>query len=169
MRRTRSGCCARAASGHAAVLPSPAMNSRRRIVHSSEPLYGRPTAAEALWERASTEDYCDCVAPKSVAIGGKPDSPLVPTVAVTCRSTLSTANGSTRYPKPAELSAVAYGRAPEYPSINGRSSLTVSETCSARLAGSRRLLPNGLHQSCERWWWLAHGQKKWRNATIPRS
>ena len=26
-----AGCCARAASGHAAVLPSPAMNSRRRI------------------------------------------------------------------------------------------------------------------------------------------
>jgi len=34
-----AGCCARAASGHAAaVLPSPAMNSRRRISHASEPL-----------------------------------------------------------------------------------------------------------------------------------
>ena len=30
-RRTLSGCCARAASGQAAALPSPAMNSRRRI------------------------------------------------------------------------------------------------------------------------------------------
>src|SRR5262249_11043236 len=26
-----AGCCARAANGHAAALPSPAMNSRRRI------------------------------------------------------------------------------------------------------------------------------------------
>jgi hypothetical protein len=33
MRRTRSPCCARAASGHAAALPRPAMNSRRRIGH----------------------------------------------------------------------------------------------------------------------------------------
>ena len=31
MRRTRSACCARTANGHAAALPSPAMNSRRRI------------------------------------------------------------------------------------------------------------------------------------------
>jgi hypothetical protein len=31
IRRTRSGCCARATSGHAAALPIPAMNSRRRI------------------------------------------------------------------------------------------------------------------------------------------
>ena len=31
IRRTRSPCCARAASGRAAALPSPAMNSRRRI------------------------------------------------------------------------------------------------------------------------------------------
>ena len=31
MRRTRSPCCARAASGHAAAPPSSAMNSRRRI------------------------------------------------------------------------------------------------------------------------------------------
>jgi hypothetical protein len=29
MRRTRSACCARAASGHAAVLPRSVMNSRR--------------------------------------------------------------------------------------------------------------------------------------------
>jgi hypothetical protein len=28
-RRMRSGCCARATSGHAAAPPSPAMNSRR--------------------------------------------------------------------------------------------------------------------------------------------
>jgi hypothetical protein len=38
MRGTRSPCCARAASGHAAVLPSPAMNSRRRIRHLPKPL-----------------------------------------------------------------------------------------------------------------------------------
>jgi hypothetical protein len=31
MRRIRSGCCARATTGHAAALPTPAMNSRRRI------------------------------------------------------------------------------------------------------------------------------------------
>ena len=30
-RRIRSGCCARATSGHAAALPSAAMNSRRLI------------------------------------------------------------------------------------------------------------------------------------------
>ena len=33
MRRTRSACCARATTGHAAELPSLAMNSRRRIGH----------------------------------------------------------------------------------------------------------------------------------------
>jgi len=32
MRRARSPCCARAASGHAAAIPSPAMNSRRCIL-----------------------------------------------------------------------------------------------------------------------------------------
>jgi hypothetical protein len=32
--------CAAASSGHAAAPPSPAMNSRRRISHASEPLYG---------------------------------------------------------------------------------------------------------------------------------
>ena len=32
MRRTRSGCCARAASGHAAAPPSSVMNSRRSII-----------------------------------------------------------------------------------------------------------------------------------------
>src|SRR5271169_5796060 len=38
-------CCARAASGHTATPPSPAMKSRRRISHASEPLYGQqPTA-----------------------------------------------------------------------------------------------------------------------------
>jgi hypothetical protein len=31
MRRTRSACCARATTGHAAELPSPAMNARRFI------------------------------------------------------------------------------------------------------------------------------------------
>jgi hypothetical protein len=33
--RTRPSCCAHAASGHAAALPSPAMNSRRRILDTS--------------------------------------------------------------------------------------------------------------------------------------
>ena len=31
MRRTRSPCCARAASGHAAAVPRDVMNSRRLI------------------------------------------------------------------------------------------------------------------------------------------
>jgi hypothetical protein len=33
MRRICDCCCARATNGHAAALPSPAMNSRRRICH----------------------------------------------------------------------------------------------------------------------------------------
>jgi hypothetical protein len=33
-------CCVRAITGHAAALPSPAMNSRRRIGHASKPLCG---------------------------------------------------------------------------------------------------------------------------------
>jgi hypothetical protein len=42
IRRIRSGCCARAASGQAAAVPpSPAMNSR----HASGPLYRQPIAA----------------------------------------------------------------------------------------------------------------------------
>src|SRR6516164_6826951 len=41
MRRTRSACCcARATTGHTAALPSPAMNSRRRIGHASKPHAG---------------------------------------------------------------------------------------------------------------------------------
>jgi len=36
-----AGCCARATTGHAAALPSPTMNSRRRISHASQPLYGQ--------------------------------------------------------------------------------------------------------------------------------
>ena len=39
MRRMRSGCCARAASGHAAAPPSSVMNSRRLM----RPTAGRPT------------------------------------------------------------------------------------------------------------------------------
>src|SRR5215470_15379473 len=36
MPRTRiAACCARATTGHTAVLPSPAINSRRRIGHAS--------------------------------------------------------------------------------------------------------------------------------------
>jgi hypothetical protein len=34
-RRTRSVCCAHATTGHAAALPSPAMNFRRRVRHPS--------------------------------------------------------------------------------------------------------------------------------------
>jgi hypothetical protein len=37
-RRVRSPCWARAASGHAAAVPSPAMKSRRLISHSLNPL-----------------------------------------------------------------------------------------------------------------------------------
>jgi len=40
MRRTRSACCARATSDHAAALPSPAMSSRRRIRHPLKLLCG---------------------------------------------------------------------------------------------------------------------------------
>ena len=36
MRRIRSGCCARAASGHAAAPPRAAMNARRLISHPSD-------------------------------------------------------------------------------------------------------------------------------------
>jgi hypothetical protein len=35
-------CCARATTGHAPALPSPAMNARRRIGHASKPLCGQP-------------------------------------------------------------------------------------------------------------------------------
>jgi hypothetical protein len=52
MRRIRSGCCGRAADGHAAVLPRPAMNSRRRMLDPSHWLCyrgrGRRTRA---WDR----------------------------------------------------------------------------------------------------------------------
>jgi hypothetical protein len=40
-------CCACAGDTHAAA-PSPAMNSRRRISHASEVLYGEPIAVTAL-------------------------------------------------------------------------------------------------------------------------
>jgi len=44
-RPRRIGLRARAASGHTAAPPSPRMNSRRRISHASQPLYGQqPTA-----------------------------------------------------------------------------------------------------------------------------
>jgi hypothetical protein len=35
MRRTRLGCCARAVTGRTAMLPNPAMNSRRHSITSS--------------------------------------------------------------------------------------------------------------------------------------
>jgi hypothetical protein len=37
-------------TGHAAALPSPAMNSRRRIAHAPKPLYEQPIAVGAAWE-----------------------------------------------------------------------------------------------------------------------
>jgi len=47
MRRTRSPCCPRAASGHAAAPPSPAMNSRRRRQMLTWPFLARePIEAE---------------------------------------------------------------------------------------------------------------------------
>jgi len=44
MRRTRSVCCARAASGHATAAPSSVMNSRRLLIRSPHP---RSRAASA--------------------------------------------------------------------------------------------------------------------------
>jgi hypothetical protein len=50
IRRTRSPCCALAASGHAAAPPSPAMNSRRR----RQILIGPSRASENLLRQNST-------------------------------------------------------------------------------------------------------------------
>jgi hypothetical protein len=50
-----SWTCARATSGHAAALPSPAINSRRRMRHPSEPLHRHPIPAEDARERPSQE------------------------------------------------------------------------------------------------------------------
>src|ERR1700730_10007705 len=47
-------CCARATTGHAAALPSPAMNCRRRISHASEPICAQPIAHRAVWERVAS-------------------------------------------------------------------------------------------------------------------
>ena len=44
-------CCVRAITGHAAALPSPAMNSRRRIGHASKPLCGQRISVRVAWER----------------------------------------------------------------------------------------------------------------------
>ena len=53
-----AGYCARAASGQrsddAAALPSPAMNSRRRIRHASKPLCGQRIAVRVVWERVAS-------------------------------------------------------------------------------------------------------------------
>jgi hypothetical protein len=43
-------CCARATTGHAAPLPRPTMNSRRRI-RDLLPRYREPIPAEVAWER----------------------------------------------------------------------------------------------------------------------
>jgi hypothetical protein len=50
-------CCALAAGGHAAALPSPAMKSRRRILDPS-PGSGKPSAIEVAWKWD-----CACVLP----------------------------------------------------------------------------------------------------------
>jgi hypothetical protein len=47
-------CCARTASGHAAALPSPAMNCRRRIRHPLKLLCGQPIAVRVAWERVAS-------------------------------------------------------------------------------------------------------------------
>jgi len=36
---------------------TPAMNSRRRIGHASQPLHRQPIPAEGAWERAYVEDW----------------------------------------------------------------------------------------------------------------
>src|SRR5262249_52632645 len=48
MRRTRSPCCARAASGHAAVAPSSDMNSRRLTIEFAHSQASRPVPLEYL-------------------------------------------------------------------------------------------------------------------------
>ena len=58
MRRTRSPYCARATTGHAAALPSPAMKSRCRIGHASRPLWWKHIRAEDAWERATSPMGC---------------------------------------------------------------------------------------------------------------
>jgi hypothetical protein len=47
---TRRSSCAHAVTGHAAALPSPAMNSRRCICHLSKPLYRQATTC-GMWYR----------------------------------------------------------------------------------------------------------------------
>jgi hypothetical protein len=49
-----AACCARAATGHAAALPIPAMNSRRRTGHASKPLCGQRIAVRVTWERVAS-------------------------------------------------------------------------------------------------------------------
>jgi hypothetical protein len=58
-------CCARAASGHAAALPNPAMNSRRRIRHASEPINasayrGQGCMGTGSKQGAANKDRCNC-------------------------------------------------------------------------------------------------------------
>jgi len=48
-------CCASAVSGQPVALAGPAMNARRRILHTPEPLCGQPIAARVGWERVKTE------------------------------------------------------------------------------------------------------------------
>jgi hypothetical protein len=48
MLRTRT-CCARATTGHAAALPSPAMNSRHRIDHPPGRFIGSLSRTRMHW------------------------------------------------------------------------------------------------------------------------
>jgi hypothetical protein len=56
-----AGCCACVASGQATAPPTPAMNSRRRIRHAPDLIYGQPIAAWSRWERAENEDRVTAV------------------------------------------------------------------------------------------------------------
>src|SRR5215831_11010519 len=47
-RRTGSGCCARATSGHAAALPSRVMNSRRRMSQSADMFDLQPSVRQSI-------------------------------------------------------------------------------------------------------------------------
>jgi hypothetical protein len=68
IRRIRSGCCAPAGSGQiAAVLPSPAMNSRRRIDHPLTLLAGG-RSLPGLPERMETAPPSSGIAAPSIEL-----------------------------------------------------------------------------------------------------
>src|SRR6516225_181330 len=60
--------CARAANGHAAALPSPAMNSRRRIYEPPR-RFNEPIAIEGAWEPGSLKGGQAFAAPHESAAG----------------------------------------------------------------------------------------------------